>query len=267
MTRIEEKFRELKKKNDVALVTYVTAGDPSLEATLEILLRLEESGADIIELGIPFSDPMADGPIIQAASERALSSYTTLEGILEVVHKFRNRSDLPLILFGYYNPFFSYGVEKFSKEAQEAGVDGILVVDLPPEEADEIKEKVDNAGLNMILLLAPTSTEERIKLVAEKASGFVYLVSVTGVTGIRPDIDYSLEPLVSNIRKNTNLPVGIGFGVSKPEQAERIAKFADAVIVGSSIVKIIEGWGNGSTKAIDDMSRFVKGLTEACKRK
>ena len=266
MTRIEEKFKELKKKNKAALVTYVTAGDPSLEATLEILLRLEENGADIIELGIPFSDPMADGPIIQAASERALRSGTTLHGVLDLVQKFRSYSNLPLILFGYYNPFFSYGVEEFSKDAREAGTDGVLVVDLPPEEADEIKEKIDKAGLNMIFLLAPTSTEERIKLVAKKASGFVYLVSVTGVTGIRPDMDYSLESLVSNIRRNTNLPVGIGFGVSKPEQAERIAKFADAVVVGSSIVKIIEGWGNGSRKAIRDMSHFVKRLTEACKR-
>jgi tryptophan synthase alpha chain len=266
MMRIESKFKELKEKGKAALVTYITAGDPSLELTPDIIFKLEESGADMIELGIPFSDPMADGPTIQLASERALGSGTTVSGVLDVVHKIRKHSDIPIILFGYYNPFFAYGLESFSKDARDAGVDGILVVDLPPEEAEEFKVHTDKASLDLVFLLAPTSTTERIKLVAEHAGGFVYLVSVTGVTGERPNMDYSLESLVDEIRKYIKLPVGVGFGVSTPQQASRISRFADAVIVGSALVKIVEKHVYNRLELLREIGEFVKGLSGACKK-
>ena len=264
--RIESKFKELKEKGKAALVTYITAGDPSLEYTPDIVSKLEESGADIIELGVPFSDPMADGPTIQLASERALQNGTTVRGVLDVVRKVRQHSNVPIILFGYYNPFLAYGLERFSIDARDAGVDGVLVVDLPPEEAGEFKVHADKTGLNLVFLLAPTSTADRIKLVSENASGFVYLVSVTGVTGARPEMSYSLESLVQEIKKYTRLPVGIGFGVSTPEQANGIARFADAVIVGSALVRIIEKHGHSRKKLLEEASLFVRSLSEACKR-
>jgi tryptophan synthase alpha chain len=264
MSRIADKFRELRKKNRIALVNYVTAGDPSPELTADLVVKLEESGADIIELGVPFSDPMADGPAIQLASERALKKGTTLKMVLDIVKSIRERSRVPIIIFGYYNPFFKYGLEKFSKDAAEAGADGVLVVDLPPEEAGELKVHTDKAGLDLIFLLAPTSTGERIGLVSKNASGFVYLVSVTGITGVRPGMDYSLEDLTSEIKQHTTLPVGIGFGISSPEQVSRIAGYADAVIVGSAIVRIIEKHGERKEELFDELSGFVSSLSRAC---
>lgn len=264
MGRIENKFSVLKEKGRTALVTYVTAGDPSVERTADIVLKLEESGADIVELGVPFSDPMADGPAVQLASERALKSGTSLKDVLDIVRRVREKSDIPIILFGYYNPFYKYGLEKFSKDAADAGADGVLVVDLPPEEAGEFKVHTDKNGLDFVFLLAPTSTSERIGLVADNASGFVYLVSVTGVTGERPDMDYSLEDLAEEIKAATKLPVGVGFGISSPKQAERIARYADAVIVGSAIVRIIEKYGADRDKLLDELSVFVGGLSGAC---
>lgn len=264
MSRIANKFKELKEKDRIALVTYVTAGDPSIDITAELVLKLEESGADIIELGVPFSDPMADGPAIQLASERALKNGTTLGDVLEMVRRVREVSEIPIIVFGYYNPFFKYGLERFSKDAVNAGVDGVLVVDLPPEEAGEFKVHTDKAGLDFVFLLAPTSTSERISLVANSAGGFVYLVSVTGVTGVRPDMDVSLEDLTDEIKLASKLPVGIGFGISSPEQVAKIARYADAVIVGSAIVRIIEKFGKDKEKLFDELSGFVSGLSRAC---
>jgi len=266
MNRITNKFNELNEKGRIALVTYITAGDPSLKVTEDIVLKLEESGADIIELGVPFSDPMADGPVIQLASERALESGTTLHDVLNSVRNIRKVSEVPIILFGYYNPFFSYGLEKFAKDAVEAGVDGVLVVDLPPEEALEFKVHTDTAGLNLVFLLAPTSTTDRVELIAKNASGFVYLVSVTGVTGVRPDLNYSLDTLAGEIKSTTGLPVGVGFGVSSPEQVETIAEYADAVIVGSAIVKIIEEHGNDSNTLLKQLEGFIGSLSGACNK-
>jgi tryptophan synthase alpha chain len=265
--RIERKFQELREKDRAALVTYITAGDPSLDITPDIVIRLEKSGADIIELGVPFSDPMADGPTIQLASERALNSGTTLHGVLDAVRKIRKHSEIPLLLFGYYNPFFAYGLEKLAADASEAGVDGMLSVDLPPEEAEEFKMHTDNLGLNLVFLLAPNSTPERINLVAEHASGFVYLVSVTGVTGERPNLDYSLEPIIDEIRKHIRLPVGVGFGVSSPSQVRKIARVADAVIVGSALVRIIEKDGENRVSLLSSIGEFVSGLSKACDKK
>ena len=266
MNRIKNKFNELNEKGRIALVTYITAGDPSLKTTEDIVLKLEETGADIIELGIPFSDPMADGPVIQLASERALAGGATLKDVLDTVANIRKVSEVPIILFGYYNPFFHYGVEAFSKDAANAGADGVLVVDLPPEEAPEFKVHTDKAGLNLVFLLAPTSTSERIELVSNNASGFVYLVSVTGVTGARPDLNYSLDALADQIKSATELPVGVGFGVSSPEQVEEIAGYADAVIVGSAIVRIIEKHGSDQHNLLGDLSKFIRELSGACQK-
>lgn len=266
MNRITNKFNELNEKGRIALVTYITAGDPSLKVTEEIVLTLEESGADIIELGVPFSDPMADGPVIQLASERALESGTTLHDVLNSVRNIRKVSEVPIILFGYYNPFFSYGLEEFAKDAAEAGADGVLVVDLPPEEAPEFKVHTDKAGLSLVFLLAPTSTTDRVELIANNASGFVYLVSVTGVTGVRKELNSSLDTLASEIKSTTGLPVGVGFGVSSPEQVEAIAEYADAVIVGSAIVRIIEEHGNDSNTLVKELSAFIGSLSGACNK-
>lgn len=265
--RIERKFQELREKERAALVTYITAGDPSLEITPDIVYQLEKSGADIIELGVPFSDPMADGPAIQLASERALNSGTTLHGVLDAVRKIRKHSEIPLLLFGYYNPFFAYGLEKLAADASEAGVDGILSVDLPPEEAEEFKIHTDDKRLNLVFLLAPNSTVERINLVAEYASGFIYLVSVTGVTGERPNLDYSLEPIINEIREHIRLPVGVGFGVSTPSQVRKIARLADAVIVGSALVRIIEKDGEDRVRLLSRIGEFVNDLSKACDKK
>ncbi|MGH7885937.1 MAG: tryptophan synthase subunit alpha, partial [Thermodesulfobacteriota bacterium] len=252
--------------NKAGLVCYITAGDPDISCTKDIVYNLEKSGADIVELGIPFSDPMADGPTIQLASERALTGGTTLKDVIKTVAEIRKESQIPIILFGYYNPFLSYGLEKFAEDASLAGADGVLVVDLPPEESGEFRDFLKKNGLDLIFLLAPTSNSERINLVAENGSGFVYLVSVTGVTGARPYMNYSLEDLTAEIKERSNMPVGVGFGVSSPEQAFKISSFSDAVIVGSAIIKIIENKKDKKDDMMHELSEFVRDLSEACYR-
>ncbi len=264
MNRIEQKFSEAGNNGRSALVCYLTAGDPSIELTKDIVAELEKNGADIIELGIPYSDPMADGPTIQLASERALANGTTINDVIKLAKEIRKESDIPIILFGYYNPFYSYGLENFAKDAKEAGVDGILVVDLPPEESGEFKKHLDNNGINLIFLLAPTSTDRRIGLVSDNASGFIYLVSITGVTGSRPGMEYSLSSLTKDIKEKSGLPVGIGFGVSTPEQALDISQYADAVIVGSAIVRIIEKNGNRKDDLLREIGEFANSLSGSC---
>ena len=240
MNRIDEKFSALKSRGRTALITFITAGDPDLETTAKILRVLERSGADLVELGVPFSDPMADGPTIQRASERALQKGASLPRILRMVREFRRDSEIPLILFGYYNPFFRYGLKRFTREASRAGVDGILCVDLPPEESGELKRWTDTRGLDTIFLLAPTSDAGRIRLVAQQGRGFVYYVSVTGVTGARRRFEDHLHAQVARVRRYTSLPVGVGFGISTPEQAAWIASFADAAVVGSALIEVME---------------------------
>ena len=193
-----------------------------------------------------------------------MKAGTTLHDVLNSVRKLRQITEIPIILFGYYNPFFHYGVEKFANDAADAGADGVLVVDLPPEEAPEFKIHTDKAGLDLVFLLAPTSTTERVELIAENASGFVYLVSVTGVTGVRPDLNYSLDDLADQIKSTTGLPVGVGFGVSSPDQVETIAGYADAVIVGSAIVRIIEKHGSDKDSLLSELAAFITGLSGAC---
>jgi tryptophan synthase alpha chain len=265
MNRIEEKFAELRQRGEAALIPFVTAGDPDLRTTLKILRALEKAGADCIELGIPFSDPTADGPTIQRSSERALKHGFSLSRVLGVVREFRRASNIPLILFGYFNPFLHYGLEAFCREAAKAGADGVLCVDLPPEESAELKRWTDAEGLDLIFLLSPTSGPDRVELVARRGLGFVYYVSVTGVTGARRSLDQQLRAQVARVRKATSLPVGVGFGISTPAQAAWIAGFADAAVVGSALVEKIEHAKNNADKA-RHARLFIAGLKKAMKQ-
>jgi len=262
MSRISETFIKLKQKGERALVTYITAGDPDLQTTESLLYCLASEGADIIELGVPFSDPMADGITIQRAFERALKTPFSLEAILTLVQKVRTRIETPIVLFGYYNPFYQYGLKKLCSAARQAGVDGLLVVDLPPEEAMNLKQEAQDQQLDMIFLLAPTSTDERIRRVAQLASGFIYYVSVTGVTGARESLAAMIDKNVARIKNAARLPVGVGFGISKPEHIRAMTAGVDAVIVGSAIIKIIEEHLN-KQGLTDCVGTFVKSLKEA----
>lgn len=265
VNRIDEKFALLRARGEAALIPFVTAGDPDLKTTLDILRALERSGADLVELGVPFSDPMADGPTIQRASERALEKGATLPRILELVRRFRRESEMPLVLFGYYNPFFRYGLERFVREGRAAGIDGVLCVDLPPEESGELKSRMDTAGLDMIHLLTPTSDAARIRLVAQRGKGFIYYVSVTGVTGARGRLEARLKEQVSRVRRTTFLPVGVGFGVSTPEQAAWIASFADAVVVGSALIQVMER-ARGGREKVRRAGAFAARLKRAIRK-
>jgi tryptophan synthase alpha chain len=265
MSRIETKFAELKRRGEAALIPFVTAGDPDLVTTLKILQALEKGGADCIELGIPFSDPTADGPTIQRSSERALKNGLSLPRIFRLVRQFRRTSDIPVVLFGYFNPIFRYGSKNFCLAAVRAGADGILCVDLPPEESEELKHWTDGNGLDLIFLLSPTSGGDRVRLVAGKGRGFIYYVSVTGVTGARQAIDDQLRSQVARVRRATSLPVGVGFGISTPKQAAWIAGFADAAVVGSALVERIEKAKGGAEKA-RRAGAFVSELKRAMKQ-
>jgi tryptophan synthase alpha chain len=240
MNRIEAKFAALKEQRKAALIPFVEAGDPDFDTTLRLLRALERNGADLIELGVPFSDPMADGPTIQRASQRALRGGASLPGVLDLVRTFRRRSEIPLVLFGYYNPFFHFGPKRLADRAGKAGVDGLLCVDLPPEESHELKRSVEREGIDQIFLLAPTSDAQRIRLVAREARGFIYYVSVTGVTGARQRFVEPLEKQVAKVRLDTALPIAVGFGVSTPAQAAWIASFADGVVVASALIDAMQ---------------------------
>lgn len=240
MGRIKRKFRSLRDKGEKAVIVYLTAGDPSLERTKEIILGLDAAGVDILEIGVPFSDPTADGPIIQAASQRALQNGATLSGILDMIESLREVSEIPIVLFGYYNPIFIYGNERFAKRAKEAGVDGILVVDLPPEESTDLRRYTDRSGIDFISLIAPTTSTERIRKISRDATGFLYCISITGVTGTaRPQV-VDIKRDVERIRKITALPLAVGFGISTPQQAGEIAPYVDGIVIGSAFVRLIE---------------------------
>lgn len=260
MGRLGEKFASLRAKNEKALIVYLTAGDPSLDVTKEIILGLERTGVDIIEIGIPFSDPTADGPVIQAASQRALKTGTTLEGVLKMVADIRKMSQIPIVLFGYFNPIFTYGAEMFALNAQKAGVDGILVVDLPPEEAGELRIHTDAAGLDFISLVAPTTGRDRLKKILKGAAGFLYYISITGVTGTAaPKID-NITSDIAKIRKMTKMPIAVGFGISSAAQAKEIGALADGIVIGSAVVKLIDENQNSRNliKVISDYAKTIK---------
>src|SRR5690349_21811966 len=239
-TRIHELFESVRKKNRSALIAYVTAGDPSPERTPEIVAALERGGVDLIELGVPFSDPIADGPVIQRAAARALQAGTTVPKVLDMARAIRKTSEIPILLFTYLNPVLRYGLETLARDAKAAGIDGCLLTDVSVEEAEPYVNAMRAAELDTVFLAAPTSTERRLKLVAQFSTGFVYLVSRTGVTGERAALSESLAPLIDKMRSATKLPLAAGFGISTPEQAGAVAKMADGVVVGSAIVRQIE---------------------------
>lgn len=239
-TRLSRRFDDLRAAGELGLVAYVTAGDPSLEATERIVLALAEAGADVIELGVPFSDPVADGPVIQRASERALRSGATLAGVLDVVRRVRAKSEVPLVVFSYYNPLLQMGLEKFAMAAAEAGADSVLATDLTPEESTGYVAAMRARGLDTIFLAAPTSTPERMKRIAAASSGFLYLISRAGVTGARDEMPAELPLLVRRARETTSLPLAVGFGISLPGHVSVLGGLADAAVVGSALVGEIE---------------------------
>ncbi|MCS6874899.1 MAG: tryptophan synthase subunit alpha [Pyrinomonadaceae bacterium] len=258
-SRIERAFNLLRGSGQKGFIPFITAGDPNLESTLELLLMLAEEGATVIELGIPFSDPMADGVVIQRASDRALRNFFHLEDVFRIVSNFRRRAETPLIFFSYLNPIFQYGFERFCKEAKLSGADGILITDLIPEESDDFISVARKSGLDVIFLAAPTSSDERLKMIAKRSSGFIYAVSRTGVTGMSKNLSQEVKDLVLRIKKLSSLPVAVGFGVSNREQIEDIWQFADAAVVGSAIVKRIEDIGSDS-RLVEGVRDFVRGL-------
>jgi tryptophan synthase alpha chain len=251
--RIEARFAQLAKAGEMGLVAYITAGDPSLDATEKIALAAAEAGADVIELGVPFSDPVADGPTIQRASERALRAGTTLVGVIELIKCVRAKSDVPLILFSYYNPILQMGVEKFARAAAAAGADGALATDLTPEEATDYRAAMRSHQLDTIFLAAPTSTDARLAKIAEASSGFLYLISRTGVTGERSALPEELPELARRVRRFTKLPLAVGFGISQPSHVSVLGGIADAAVVGSALVAEIEK----STSADDAAARVA----------
>jgi tryptophan synthase alpha chain len=261
MSRIKQTFAKLEKTGRKALIPFVTAGDPDLETTVDIVMALETAGADLIELGIPFSDPMADGPTIQASSERALQQGTTLSAVIEVVRRVRQQSSIPLVLMGYYNPVLHYGNERFARDAAAAGIDGLLMVDLPPEEAAELQQHLRPVGIDLITLLAPTTPPGRRAALAEVAEGYIYYVSMTGVTGTQAVDAAGIEADVYDLRQISPVPVAVGFGINTPTDARDIARFADAVVVGSALVKIIET--SLPDERLQQVGTFVRSLREA----
>ena len=239
-TRIARRFAELRERDQMGLVAFLTAGDPSLLATESLVLALAEAGADVVELGVPFSDPLADGPAIQRSSERALRAGTTLAGVLDLVAAIRRKSDVALVLFSYYNPVLQMGLERFAERASAAGADGVLITDLTPEEAGDYRRIVAARGLDTIFLAAPTSPDERLSKIAACTSGFLYLISRTGVTGAKDTLPEDLPALVRRVRRVTSLPIAVGFGISLPGQVSVLGGLADAAVVGSALVEEIE---------------------------
>ncbi len=259
MSRIAERFAALRRRGERALVPFVTAGDPDLGTTEALVLAMAEAGADLVELGVPFSDPIADGPTIQRASERALASGTSLRRVLELVKRLRARTELPLLLMGYANPFYAMGARGFAEAAAGAGVDGVIVPDLPPEEGADLYGALATAGLDGVLLASPTTTEARLRLLAERTRGFLYFVSLTGVTGARAALAADLEARVRAAKALCPVPVCVGFGVSTPAHAAAIGRFADGVVVGGALVDRIEAAGSPDA-AVDAVARFVAEL-------
>ncbi len=240
MGRIEDAFNTLKQRGKKGIIPFITAGDPDLTNTEKLLIKLSQAGATLIELGVPFSDPMADGPVIQRASERALKHGFGLQELLDTAARARKRIETPIILFSYYNPLLQFGLKRVAQATRDAGLDGVLVTDLTPEESGEFEAELRANDLNMIFLIAPTSTDERLRLVAEHASGFIYAVSRAGVTGTRSSVSAEAEKLVTRMRQFSTLPIAVGFGISNAEQVADVHHYADAVVVGSAIVAEME---------------------------
>lgn len=267
ISRISHTFETLTQQGRRALIPYITAGDPEPWITVRLMHALVKSGADILELGIPFSDPMADGPVIQRAAERALRHKISLRQVIAMVHEFREKDQItPVVLMGYLNPIEVMGYDFFANEAAAAKVDGVLVVDLPPEEADRLRTLLKKHGLDAIFLLAPTSSSERIKQIARSASGFIYYVSLRGVTGASHLDPREVAAKLKEIRRQTRLPLGVGFGISSPDAAAQVAEFADAIIVGSAVVKRMEDLMANPDKILTEIPAFIASLRAAMDR-
>lgn len=262
MGRIDDAFSRLKREGKKGFIPFITAGDPDLETTAQLLIELANCGATIIELGVPFSDPMADGPVIQRASERALKHGFGLSEIFATTAKVRATTQTPLVLFSYFNPLLQYGIDRLAHDAREAGIDGILVTDLTPEESESFAAALKLERLDMIFLVAPTSTDARLRMIAEHARGFVYAVSRAGVTGARENLSHEAELLVARLRRFSSLPVAVGFGISTAEQVAQTLGYADAAVVGSAIVAQIEKL-SPSEKLVEETGKFVRSLIPA----
>lgn len=262
MGRIEDAFNQLNREGKKGFIPFITAGDPDLETTAELLVELSRAGATLIELGVPFSDPMADGPVIQRASERALKHGFGLKEILSMVSRARNEIQTPIILFSYFNPLLQFGIQRLAAAANAAGVDGVLVTDLSPEEAEEFESELRAHDLDMIFLVAPTSTDQRLRLVGQHARGFIYAVSRAGVTGVQTNVSAEAERLVNRVRKFSSLPVAVGFGISTPEQVRDVQRYADAVVIGSAIVGEIERLQGSTAGVAQHIGKFVKELID-----
>jgi tryptophan synthase alpha chain len=265
MGRLDSRFKALKENGEKALIAYVTAGDPDLAGSRDLVLALDRGGADILELGVPFSDPTADGPVIQAASKRALMNGVCLKSVFDLVSDVRSRSEIPVVLFGYYNPIHAYGPAHFAEDAASHGVDGVLVVDLPFEESGELRQFTDPAGIAYISPIAPTTGEERARKIAASASGFLYYISVTGVTGTTRPTAREIQREVGRLRGITGLPVAVGFGITSAEQAAEIGRCADGIVVGSALVSLIARY-RGSSGLIHAVGAFAAELKKAMKR-
>lgn len=259
MSRIAGTFAKLKQRARGGFIPFITAGDPDLATTEALLIELTAAGADIIELGVPFSDPVADGEVIQRASERALRHRVTLADVLELAQRVRARISTPIVLFSYFNPLLQFGQDRVACEAKRAGVDGVLVTDLIPEEAQSWSEQLREHDVDPIFLVAPTTTDTRLKSIAQQARGFIYAIARTGVTGAREQLAATAEPLVQRVRRVTNLPVAVGFGLSTREQVEQVCRFADAAVIGSAIVRRIEQL-NGANDLVALIGAFARSL-------
>ena len=262
MGRLTERFELLKSRGERALITFLTAGDPDLETSAALVLAMAEMGADIIEIGVPFSDPVAEGPTIQRSSERALAGGTSLRRILELVRELRPELEIPLLLMGYANPFFAMGTAAFATAARRAGVDGLIVPDLPPEEGKPFFEACREQGIDGVLLAAPTTTPERLAMLVRETRGFLYYVSLTGVTGARTELSGGIEGCVRAAQQLGDVPVCVGFGISTPDHAREVSRYADGVVVGSAIVNLIEV-ANSPAAAVDSVATFVADLKAA----
>ena len=265
MNRIAERFARLKQQERVGFIVYIGAGDPNLEATRQLAPALDRAGVDVLELGVPFSDPLADGLVNQLAAQRGLASGTTPRKVLQTVADIRRESQIPIVLYIYFNLIHRHGLEQFVRDAAAAGVDGLLALDLPPEESENYEALMRQAGLCVIYLVAPTTPEERIELIVKRATGFVYCVSREGVTGMQAKVSGAIGPMTSRIRAHTGLPIAVGFGISTPEQARSVAACADAVVVGSAVVNQIARHGQ-SPDLVPRVVEFTTALIQAVKR-
>ena len=260
MSRLQDTFTRIRDQHTPGLVTYVTAGDPDLDRTAGILRALDRAGADVLEVGVPFSDPLADGPVIQRATERALAAGTTLSGVLNLLDSMRADLGAPIVIFSYANPILRLGAERFADRAREAGVDGVLILDLPIEEADEFRAMLARRGIDTILLLSPTTTDDRLRKAAELGSGFLYAISRLGVTGARDTLAAGAQEMVRRIRSVSDLPVALGFGISKPDHVREVGQWADAAVVGSALVDVIarEGASRDLNTRVEEYVRWLK---------